>query len=337
MSRVYPSRSAERIIFRERFTNPATVHRNGGVVVGSPEIKNGVTLSGTAQHVTYSGTDLGTEAITIVTEFTPAFEPSDNTINFFYGASSGSDYRLQKHNDANGNNLLAFLGNTQVLIAPLASYEPFWRISHRNRIVVAGVTGSNQMYLNGELLVTSGSNWTPDRPVSFRIGDRIAGGTGYAGVIHSVSGHGVKFDALDVAALEGGSLFSYRNRTAVWFDMAESTRIASQDRTLDKGSTGAVLLLGDGAGVGKPSFRAPGYSFDGVDDYFTLPADPTGTFTVAWKRRNEAVVFESDLTTWNLIKAAGSFAGLLDYLAWWPFALSPLQKSDLSAELGGGV
>jgi hypothetical protein len=109
------------------------------------------------------------------------------------------------------------------------------------------------------------------------------------------------------------------------------------DRTLDKSPNGRVCLLGDGSTVaGIPAWQSPGFLFDGSTDYLTLPPDPTGTFTVAWKRRNEPTVFESNLTTWNLIKAAGGFSGLLDYLAWWPFTLSPLQQADLDQSWTGG-
>lgn len=133
-----------------------------------------------------------------------------------------------------------------------------------------------------------------------------------------------------------GRLFTYPNESSMYADMSTAIIDGANDRTVDKSRNGLTVLLGDGAGTGTPAWQNPGFLFDAVNDRLTLPPDPTGTFTVAWKRRNEPVVFESDLTTWNLIKAAGGFEGLLDYLAWWPFALSPLQQADLGYQWAGG-
>ncbi|KKK65344.1 hypothetical protein LCGC14_2975090, partial [marine sediment metagenome] len=144
-----------------------------------------------------------------------------------------------------------------------------------------------------------------------------------------------KVDVVFTATTTGLRFLSFATSAGyVEFDKMSFREVL--DQTIDKAKGGLVCLLGDGQGTGKPAFRNPGLFFDGVDDDFTLPPDPTGTFTVAWKRRNEAVVFASDLTTWNLIGAPGGFAGLLDYLAVWNFALSPIQKTDLSLAWQGG-
>lgn len=54
VNKVYESRSAEKVIFRELFTNASTVAVNGGTLTGSPTINNGVTLDGSTQYVSYS-------------------------------------------------------------------------------------------------------------------------------------------------------------------------------------------------------------------------------------------------------------------------------------------
>lgn len=331
---LYPALPAERVQFRERFRDPATVVRNGGTLVGSPVIKNGATFDGTTDYLSYviSSFVLASAQITFVVEFTPHFTPADTEYRVLVDTNSNW-YRIYK--DTNGDLTIKF-NNVEVGDYASGAYGSYWKTNERNIIVISGETGSTKTWLNGNLLGTDASAWTPGPSSPLYVGAFFNATGHFDGTIYSVSIHRGLWDQQDVDALQDGSLFRYRNRTSLWLDMAEAIIDGSSDHTLDKSRNGSTVLLGDGAGTGTPTWESPGFTFDGVNDYLILSADPTGTFTVAWKRRGEVVNFESDLTTWNLIKASGSFTGLLDYLAWWPFTLSSIQQRDLEQAWAGG-
>jgi len=339
MQSVYPSRACERVLFRERFRDVPTVQRNGGTLTGSPTVRDGVSLDGSTQYVAYDITGVldGKREVSLVVEFTPDFDTDANDTYYFCDTTATMQFTCSKRSNAESNYLQITFSGSYIANIAEATYSPYWLVGERNVLVISSQSGDTNAWMNGtQILTADASTWTSKTPTGLWVGSTNGGTNQFDGVIHSISFHACLLDQEDAQAIYDGRLFDYPQRCSLWLDMAEAIIDGSNDRTLDKSRHGHAVPLGDGAGAGTPAWESPGFTFDAVDDYLTLPADPTGTFTVAWKRRNKATVFEHDLTTWNLIKASGSFSGLLDYLAVCPFTLSSMQERDLDQMWGGG-
>ncbi|NIO75604.1 MAG: hypothetical protein GTN69_06920 [Armatimonadetes bacterium] len=335
----YPSRPAEAVTFRELFTNPATLHANGGVLTGTPLVQNGVHLDGSTQYVTYtiSSRTFYRKQIAIVTEFYPDFDYDGDINAYLYDAQSGKRYYVIKCDNSANNELYIGLGNVLVSIVAPATFGPYWRQGQRNVLVVTGEPGDVDVWLNGTQIVTGDStSWSLKDPTTLYIGTWNLINYRFDGVITGFSVHSRRLTQADVDGIQDHSLFTYQNSADLWADMATAIVDGSNDRTPDKSRRGKTVLLGDGAGTGTPVFSDPGFLFDGSSDYMTLPTAPTGNFTVVTKRSEDLVpVFENDLTTRNKIKTAGQFDGTLEFLGEWPFLLSPIQRDDLEYRLRG--
>ncbi len=335
----YPSNPAESVVFRELFRDSASLHANGGALTGSPIVKDGIRLDGTTQHATYAipPTTFFREEITIVTEFTPDFDYDGDLNAYLYDSESGNRYYVIKCDNSANNELYIGMGNTLVSIIAPATFGPHWRQGERNVLVVTGEPGDVDVWLNGTQIVTADStSWTIKDPDTLYIGTWNLINFRFDGIINGFSVHDRRFTQADVDGVQDRSLYVYPNRSELWADMKTAIVDGSADRTPDKSRHGRTILLGDGAGTGSPTWTGSGFLFDGVDDYMTLPVDPSGTYTVVSKRAEDiSPVFDSDLSTWNDIDTAGQFSGTLEFLAWFPFDLSPIQRTDLDHQLRG--
>jgi hypothetical protein len=333
----YPERTAEGVVFRERFTNAATVHANQGTLIGSPTVKDGLILTG-SEFATYPISSLldGRRFLTFIFKFWPDTDYDEDALaNLF--SSTSEDYRVYKAANAASNVLGIVLGGTLIAEVASATYSGSWRVGERNVLVISSDGTTTDAWLNAtQILTADATAWTPTDPATLYIG-ALAGGTGkLEGRVTELSIQDLVMIQADVSAVQSRSLFTYVNRSELWAPMRSAIVDGSNDRTPDESRYGRTILLGDGAGTGTPTFQNPGFLFDGVNDYMTLPADPTGTFTVVSKRAEDrSPVFDSDLTTWNLIDTAGQFSGTLEFLGWFPFTLSPIQQTDLDYLLRG--
>ncbi|KKL05968.1 hypothetical protein LCGC14_2600750, partial [marine sediment metagenome] len=167
MRGVYSSRPAERTVFKELFTSPATVHRNGGALFNSPAVKNGITLNGSNQYASYdtSATAFTHPELSIVCRFSPSFEADDGTRYFMFDTKVGTHHALYK---ATGSALIAYIGSTMVG-ASLATYQAYWLTGEENVVGVTGTSTITKMYLNGTL-VASGAAYSPDIVAGLEIG-----------------------------------------------------------------------------------------------------------------------------------------------------------------------
>jgi hypothetical protein len=333
----YPSRTAEAVVFRERFRNAATVHTNGGALVGSPLIKDGVYLTG-SEYITHPISTMldGRRFLTIVFEFWPDTDYDEDALANLFSTTS-DDYRAYKDNNTASNVLGIVLGGTSIATIASATYSGSWRVGERNVLVISSDGTTTDAWLNKtQILTADATAWTPTNPATLYTGALADGSGKLEGRATELSIQSLVMVQADVDALQDGSLFRYSNSSELWADMESAIVDGSNDRTPDRSRHGRTVLLGDGAGTGTPTFSNPGFVFDGGNDYMTLPADPTGTYTVVTKRIEDIdPVFESDLTTWTKIKTAGQFSGTLGFLAWFPFALSPIQQTDLNYLLRG--
>ncbi|MCK5019281.1 MAG: hypothetical protein KAS32_19635 [Candidatus Peribacteraceae bacterium] len=329
----YSWRVAEQLLWRERFESPGKVAANGVTLVGAPVPSQGLPLNGTSQYGTKAfPLGLRTEFCGIL-EFLPNFAHDDGVLTYLQ-SSTGDTYAVYK--DA-GDNLVIELGGTVIESIAAGVYGVYWLTGERNRLALSTTGTLTNAWLNGtQILTNDATGWTASPPADLVIGSSAGGGDYFDGTIYGLDYRAGLFVQADIDALESGDMFNWQNRTSLYLDLRDAVIDGTTDHTTDRSPNGHTVLLGDGAGTGRPTFEAPGLTFDDVNDYLTLPADPTGTFTVAWKRRNEDVATEANLTTWNKIKTAGDFGGLLDFLAVWNFSLSPIQIRDLEYAWAGG-
>lgn len=264
----YPSRTAEAVTFRERFTNAATVHANGGTLVNSPAVKDGVILNGTNQYAVYAidATDLGRPEVSIVAEFVPSFEADDDQQHFICDTSPSLQYSLFKQSN---NSLNAYVGGSVFGVA-LGSYQAYWKVGEKNILIVTASSSSRSLYLNGNLLITSGTYAPTFTSTALHVGRRSIGSDYFPGRILSVSTHATQLLWCDVSAIQNESLFTYPNRSEIWVPMRSAVVDGSNNRTLDESRHGRDLILGDGAGNFTPAFLSPGLELDGTKKYLRL-------------------------------------------------------------------
>ena len=242
---VYPSRAAEKTLFKEEFRNSYDVARNGGTLVGAPVVKDGVVLDGSTQYAIYAipSALLAQEQISFVIEFVPDFNWDEDATRYLF-RTSGVQYSIFKNNNAANNVLRLYLGGTSISLIPSATYSPYWKQGERNIIVISGTSGVNSAWLNGTLILTDGQTWTPGFSTTLAVGARFDGALKFAGTIKAFSAHARLPTQADVDAIESGRLWSYMNRTSVALDMKEATaRAGTHSRLCRRCPT--VLLATD--------------------------------------------------------------------------------------------
>ncbi|KKN23368.1 hypothetical protein LCGC14_0905670 [marine sediment metagenome] len=243
-SNVYTSHAAERVIFLERFENPAKVYKNGGILVGDPVIKDGVILTG-SEYVSYAipASLLVKNELSFVSRFIAGFAADDATNHFLWDTPLANRYLLYK---TNGNDLIAYMAGTLVLSIGLGSYSAYWNAYAENEIIVSSTPGSSQMYLNGTLVGSSATVWTPNQTTSLFIGKDAAVGY-FEGTYKSLKIQSTLLTQADVDRIQDNSLYTYPSRASIFLDFKESTAKAGTIR-------GTTELLADGdmeaAGVG---------------------------------------------------------------------------------------
>lgn len=187
MNSVYPSRAAEKVLFREQFRNAADVARNGGTLVGAPVIKDGAILDGAADYTVHALAGLlsGRSILSSRLEIWPDFDYDLNDVISLFSSTS-NHYRAYKHNNAGGNVLGIVLGGTLVQEIASAVWSPSWVVGGRNTLVISSNGATTDAWLNGtQILTADPTAWTPTNPANLYLGAR-ANGTGKVdGTIHS--------------------------------------------------------------------------------------------------------------------------------------------------------
>lgn len=251
---VYSARTAEKCIWREEFRNAATVHRNGGVLVGNPVVRDGITLDGATQFVTYAvpPSMLFRHTMSIVVRFTPGFDWDNGTAYYLTDATNGERVALYK---SAGNALSLYINGTVVLSSIGATeYGQYWVTGEENTVVMAiDSSGANQMYLNAHLVDTTATSYTSAKPTEFYVGANYAGLSPFLGTIHSLSILSRLLTQADVDAIQDGSLWTYPSRASVWLDFAEATARAGTIR-----GTTELVTDGDMEAVGTAAWTSYG-------------------------------------------------------------------------------
>jgi hypothetical protein len=230
---VYPSRTAEKVSFRELFRNAADVHRNGGTLVGAPKVKDGVILNGVDQYAIHAvgATDLSVQDLSIVVEFSPATAWDDNAESFILDTQANPD-RFAVRKTAS-NTLRIYLGGVIITSVPGTTFGPHWRQNQFNRLVISSTGASTDAWLNGaQILTADASVWPVVYPTQVIAGTDYGTAFFFDGTIYCVDFRAGLLTQGDVDALEAGRLFNYQNRANLWLDMAEATARADRNTEL---------------------------------------------------------------------------------------------------------
>lgn len=128
---------------------------------------------------------------TIVTCFNPDFSANDGSSHYLYDSTTGSRYLVLK---ISTNELVIFLGNTQIAAITLSTYQSYWRTHGLNVLVVSGTTGDNDVWLNGfKILDANARAWSPANPAQITIGRQDESSSYFDGTMYHFSTFGSKF------------------------------------------------------------------------------------------------------------------------------------------------
>lgn len=168
-----PAEVARGCRFAERFVDPIAVSKNRGTVVGTVPIRyprGGYFNNNVANYMTYPiGGILNKLEVGIVIGFYPFFEGNDGAGHYIVDSTNGSRFTVAK---VVSNDLVFIFGNTLFGTSTYATYGPYWYTNQWNVIVVTGITGSNSMYLNGNLVASNATAWTVADPATLYAGIR---------------------------------------------------------------------------------------------------------------------------------------------------------------------
>ena len=264
--------SDSRMIKSFDFTNPISVGKDNGVITGTPTFsKRGIDLNGTTDYITYaiSNTLFASAKISIVVEFTPAFNFDADAQYQIFDATIGHRYSIAIRDNLNNNALFLQIGNIVLIQIASAVYSPYWKQNERNVFVFSGTSGDNNLWLNGTQILTNNLEaWEVKYPTELYVGERFNTGVPFDGEIHSLSIYNNLLSGDDAQALYDNSLFNFKNKANVWLDMKSQSSDGTNQITKDKSSKGNDFKLGDGTTAGTfPAFSNPGFDFDGSSDY----------------------------------------------------------------------
>lgn len=279
---------AERLrgcIWAEDFT-PGTIAGNKGVISGSLQYdtERGAFFDGVNDYITYGGLikqSFNSGFVSVVIDFVPNFHPSSMVVQkSFFDNASGTRYLVA----INASGTLSVILQTTVATIVVGSYQQYWKINQRNVLAITSrSTGSTSVYLNGVLIGSSVTTWTPgasgdivvsrDRTSTFR----------YSGSIHSMkffrhSSASELLTAQEAKDYYTRSTFKYADSSIFTLDMSMGSYDPAGKRVLDVSGRGNNFTLGDG--VTPMTFPSKsitrGFGLDG-GDYFKKLAN-LGTF-----------------------------------------------------------
>jgi|TARA_R100001530_G_C4320725_1_gene155683 hypothetical protein len=161
--------------------------------VNAPTLSEGsggyMDLNGSTQYSSGTGTGVYNAVNTSIAYiFTPDFDADDGAYHVLSDGADGSTrYGVFKQASAQSNTLLLMLGNTSIGTVSLANYQDYWNKDDKNVLVVTGTTGNNNIWLNGNQIMTANATaWSAANPATIYIGASYAGSSGFDGKIHEM-------------------------------------------------------------------------------------------------------------------------------------------------------
>jgi hypothetical protein len=192
-------------VWSEMFRNVDEVGRNSGSVIGGAPVDDGVTLDGSTQRVDYvENGELEKTKQSVAIEFYPDFAADDSAFHYWMDTDTNSVSMYHR----NDNSLRLNLGGTLVLNIALGSYSAHWVTGGRNVIVLAGTTGNNAAYLNGNSIGTSGTAWTAAASAAIKLGSSSSNTGLFDGRITKVQIYDTLITAAGAAAMYNQGTFN---------------------------------------------------------------------------------------------------------------------------------
>jgi hypothetical protein len=260
-----PAERARGCVFAETFENTQAVAENGGVITGDTIINKGATFDGTGDYITYPA-KLNSDKISFVIRFTPDFVPGDGLQHYFYDSSFGNRYLLFKDSASGGTLVIAF--NEAYIFVNVATYEPYWKTGEENVFVVSGTTGNNNIWLNGQQIVTNNiTAWTPANPTELFVGARYSGSNSFDSKISEVKVFNRLLTEQEAIDYYNNSTYDYINTPVLDLPMGMEQHDPTNTRTLDISGNGNHAVF-----TNAPTKNADdrGYSFNGSGNYLTV-------------------------------------------------------------------
>jgi len=164
----------------------------------------GFNLDGSDDHFrNYNTPDVyGSVETSIVMCFKPDFATDEDVIRTLTD-SKISDYSrrytIQKVDNGNSNTLGIRLGGILIANIAEATYKPYWKVHGLNVVVVAGITGATNVYLNGfKILDADSTGWSGQIPDDIVIGGNSAGSQTFDGEIYHFSVYKQKLTPIQI-------------------------------------------------------------------------------------------------------------------------------------------
>jgi hypothetical protein len=135
----------------------------------------------TANRFTGNGANIFNNNRSIAIKFSPDFAANDNLHHYFIDTLNARDI-FRKGND---NTLFLYLNGTSISVS-LATYQSYWKIGKENILIFSGISGNNNMWLNGiKILNGDSSAWSSAATTSlYFLGCDIGDNYGFDGKIH---------------------------------------------------------------------------------------------------------------------------------------------------------
>jgi hypothetical protein len=117
---------------------------------------------------TSAGAAFDSSSISLALKFNPDSSPTDSQF-FILDSVPTLTYSIVK---VTANTLQIYFGGTAIEV-PLASYQPFWKIGRENVLIVTGTSGNNNVWLNGNKVLSSDiTAWTKSAITGLNISRR---------------------------------------------------------------------------------------------------------------------------------------------------------------------
>jgi len=316
--------------FCETFENATEVVNNGGVITGSPVVNNGATLDGINDYIISAIDNLNyANGLSYEFKFIPNFAKNDNVFRHIFDTEALSRYYIFR--DANSN-ILFNVGNLNITVI-YADYQGYWNDFEENTISFKADSSTGKIYLNNnEIKSFSTTSWNKSSPSQIVLGARnTTFASKFDGTIISSKWFNKALTAQELANYYNNTIFKYEESTEVNLPMGLAQHDPDNDRALDMSGNGNNATVN-----GCVKLQKRGYSFDGVDDYFSDLPTLSGDYTVCVFVDNK-VEFYNTNTVYNSITTSGAFAGNLQGLTVYNILLTDMQKADIKSKLMIGV
>lgn len=259
----------EKLVKSFDYRSAEEVAKNAGTITGAPSFSlAGIDLDGSSDYVEHEieNTLFAHPDISIVVTFTPDFDHDDGVEYFIYDSTAGSLYRVVKNTS---NQIQILIGGTSIAAIAAGTYGSFWNTNQRNVLVISSTSGSTNVWLNGnQILTNQATAWTPAYPTQLFVGCNNSNIKLFDGEIRSIDIYKDLLTAEDAQSLYDNSQFNFHQKADIWLDMKTQTNDGTNDLTRDKSGKGNDFLVGDGSTAStQPSFENPGFLFDGSTDY----------------------------------------------------------------------